>query len=362
MFWYFQPFGIHILSVLIQRLLLRLLVIIAPVGTLVVLANYFVDPAHLFSSATYLQGIGEILSKGHNVDNVGNYNERLLQELMVTRLHKTPDVVVLGSSRIMEVGSDFFPGKTVLNCGVSHANINDLIALTGLLDSLHRLPATMVINVDPSLVNRNKNIEWKSLYDYYDFYFTAAKLKKPAGKKNDPSMFFDKIYTLVSLNYFRESLNFLIHGRSGRYNDVLQNRPTSEGRFFDGTICYPSSYTRPDTVKLAIDSRNTAIRQKAFDTDPENIRLLNDLIMFLQSKQINIEWVMLPYHPVYFETTNKLQQNFFQASESFFINFARQRNIPVKGSFDARVNHISQSEFYDLYHCSKEAIKKIIVN
>ncbi|MEJ0081062.1 MAG: hypothetical protein WDM78_08985 [Puia sp.] len=74
------------------------------------MTNYLVDPANIFTSKQYVAGIASILSLGHNVDNISNYNERLLQEQRVLKLTKTPDIMVLGSSRVMEIGSDFFPG------------------------------------------------------------------------------------------------------------------------------------------------------------------------------------------------------------------------------------------------------------
>src|ERR1700761_9668227 len=138
----------------------KLAAIILSAGLLLVLLNYTIDPANIYSSKKYIGGIAGILSAGHNVDNVSNYDERLLQEQMVTRLHHTPDIIVLGSSRIMEVGTDFFPGRTVLNCAVSHADINDLIAMAGLLDSTGHLPKTIVMNVDPMLIGQGKASEW----------------------------------------------------------------------------------------------------------------------------------------------------------------------------------------------------------
>ena len=63
-----------------KRLLFNLFLIIVPIGLLVVMVNYFVDPANIFSGTAYVSGISDILVKGHNVDNVSNYDERALQE------------------------------------------------------------------------------------------------------------------------------------------------------------------------------------------------------------------------------------------------------------------------------------------
>jgi hypothetical protein len=347
---------------LIKTFILKLLLIILPIAFLVSASNYFIDPANIFSSKEYTGGIAAILSEGHNVDNISNYNERLLEEQIIIRLKQTPDIVVLGSSRIMEVGSDFFPEKKVLNCGVSHANINDLVALTGLLDSLGRLPHEMLINVDVGLISKKSTVEWQSLSVYHDYFLR----KIPAGdnlfNESEGSNEFKKLYSLISFDYFKESLSFITSGSTKKYYDISQQKPVLHGRFSDGTICYSAKYLYPDTVKVAHDAAITAFKEGLSGPDTIKITLLNSLIDFLQAKKIKIEFVMLPYHFAYYDVVNVNQQNLFHNYESLFCNIAKQKNIHITGSFDARKFGLNQSHFYDMYHCSKQAIQKIITN
>ena len=75
-------------------------------GMLAVAAtNYCVDPAQLFSGGNYEQGVADILLSGNNVANVSNYDERLLQKAYVNNLKRRNDVIVLGSSRSMQIKS-----------------------------------------------------------------------------------------------------------------------------------------------------------------------------------------------------------------------------------------------------------------
>src|SRR5580658_2331492 len=152
-----------------RSLILKLLIIVVPVSLLIIGINYKVDPANIFTDKQYIAGIADILTKGHNVDNLSNYDQRLLQEQMIKRLQRAPDVVVLGSSRVMEIGSSFFPGKVVLNCGVSNAEINDLYGIVGALDSLDRMPHEMVIGIDHLMLCRGKTSSWQSLYPYHQY-------------------------------------------------------------------------------------------------------------------------------------------------------------------------------------------------
>jgi len=339
-----------------RTLYVKLLIIILPTVSMVAITNYTVDPANIFSSSEYLGGIAVILSKGHNVDNLSNYDERLLQEQMVKRLPNSPDIIVLGSSRIMEIGSDFFPGKKVLNCGVSHGGIRDLAAITGLLDSLARLPPEVVIGLDPYMIGKGGTSEWESLSAYYDYFLkkTLSESKEDHGLSNS----YRKLSSFFSFDYFKSSLEFLIKRHSKHYWDIGTGIPLS-GRFSDGTIAYPESYRNPDTLKVALDARITGLKNGLPEPDSVSIGLLNELLNFLQQRRIAVKFVMTPYQPDFYAAINERQPMLFHRYEAFVRELGVKRNIPVIGGFDPINLNISNAQFYDMYHCSKDALKKI---
>jgi hypothetical protein len=338
-----------------KRLLCRLVVIIVPVGLLVVLVNFFVDPANIFSGAAYVTGISNILVKGHNVDNVSNYDERALQEQLIKKLPYRPDVVVLGSSRVMELGSDFFQDKRVLNCGVSHGNIHDLIAITGLLDSMNKLPDEMVVNVDPHLICLGGTMEWQTLLPYYKYLMSKWHFRADAGQQ---SLLLDKFSSLISFEYFEKSLTFLSQHKSKQFRDVGTGKPAIYGRYSDGTICYPASYANPDTIKVAGDARVVGGRE-IVNLDPYKAELFSRLVDYLMSRRVKVVLVMLPYHHEYYETMNRRFGNVFYSYDTLYRQFARAKDIPIRGGFDAVGLGIPLDEFYDSWHCSRMAIKKV---
>jgi hypothetical protein len=338
-----------------RKLVVRLILIIVPIAVLVVSINFFTDPANVFSDRAYVAGICDILVKGHNVDNVSNYNERALQEQMISKLPYRPDVVVLGSSRVMEIGSDFFPGERVLNCGVSHGNIYDVIAIVGLLDSLRKLPAKIVINVDPHLICQGGTMEWQTLLPYYNYLL--AKWRLPGGM-TQRSLFMEKMTTLFSFEYFEKSITFLAQRKSKHFRDVGTERPAVYGRFSDGTICYPASYANPDTTKVASDALVVGGRE-VVSLDAEKFKLLSTLVESLRRQRVTVALVMLPYHREYYRAMNQRFGNVFGAYDTLYRQFARANDISVRGGFDAVGLGVPDDEFYDAWHCSKEAIKKV---
>jgi len=322
--------------------------------------NYFVDPAHIFFSKNYVSELAGILSRGHNADNVTNYDERLLQEQMVMHLARTPDIVALGSSRIMQVGSQYFPGKTVLNCGVSHANIKDVIAIIGLLDSLHRLPREIILNTDVGLIGSEQTDEWKSLEPYYDHFMQAA------GLPVSPRHFWQaggtkQLKSIFSLEYLHAAMAFALKKKSAKYIDVDNRRPVLGGRFFDGSIAYDDAYMNGSEKQRAQFELETGRKDGVPAPDKQQQQLLLQVLDFLAKKNINVHFYLMPYHPALYTAVNQYHNDQFKQYENYFRQTAQKRNLPIRGSFDPAVYGIGDTMFYDMYHCSAQAIEKIIL-
>ena len=77
-----------------------------------------------------------------------------------------PKVLVIGSSRIMQISNDNF-NKQILNLGVSGASVEDHIAITLMALEKFNLD-TILLGADPWLFNDFANQErWKSIAEEY---------------------------------------------------------------------------------------------------------------------------------------------------------------------------------------------------
>lgn len=345
---------------MIKRFLLNIFLILFPVTLIVTLINYTIDPANIFSTNLYIENIAAILSKGHNVDNVSNYDERLLQEQMIHRLNYTPDVVVLGSSRIMQVGADFFPQKRVLNCGVSHANIKDIYAIVGLLDSMKKMPAEILLNVDPGLICKFSSNEWESLDIYYKHFISTQFNDKSSNYSGSQYILRKRISSLFSIQYFQSAVLFLSKKRSKKYTDVGDRLPVSSGRLADGTIAYSYEYMHPDTAVIANNAARRGKESGAGEIDTAQRQLFEKLLDYLKSKNIKVTLCMMPFHPEYYKATNEYHQQQFINYTLYYKDLAFRKRVPIKGNFDGSAYSISESAFYDDSHSSKESLKKIL--
>lgn len=348
-----------------KKLLLKLSFIFIPLAIIIVAINYTVDPANIFSGDAYVDKIATILASGNNADNISNYNERLLQKhFLQKQKEKIPDIIIMGSSRTMEISSNIYADKKLLNIGVSHANINDLIALAGLLEELKIKSKEVVINVDPFLICKGDKgaDEWITLKEYHQ-KFSLANCKNvincEAIEEEDNQL--KKYYTLVTFDYFKNSLEFLYKGNTKSVENVGKNIPKKYGRYVDGSVAYSNSYQHPDTMIVANVAKGMG-KLVVPEIDTNKLNYLKCLFNYFKTNGTTITLTMLPFHTNYYDEANVKQKNIFNTYETFYNSLAQQNNIKIIGSFNAKKEGLNNVDFYDTYHCNGNAIKRIFEN
>ncbi len=150
-----------------KSLLFFILIVVTVAST-----NYIGDAAHIFTQ-NYEKQISDILLSGNNVTNIGNYDERALQRLLVKN-SRIADTVVLGSSRMMLYGEQIFGKLNIQNSAVSGATLEDLIGIYQIYKSENKLPKNIIIGVDPWIFNAHNGQErWITLKKEYCFFFKS---------------------------------------------------------------------------------------------------------------------------------------------------------------------------------------------
>src|SRR5437762_2695186 len=127
----------------------RALLRVVPLGLAVMAVNYAVDPAHVFGTGAYEHRVAGLLLDGRDVGGLSNFDDRRLQQLMAAGLSGRREVVALGSSRVMQIRAELFPGARFYNAAVSGATLEDDVALYGLMTASGRAPARIVLGLDP---------------------------------------------------------------------------------------------------------------------------------------------------------------------------------------------------------------------
>ena len=344
----------------------KFLLYFLPIAILIITINYFVDPSNLFNK-NYEKGIASYLVKGFNVTNVVNYDERLLQKYFIEKMKQSPSEIVLGSSQIMIIGSNYSTDSSLINNGVSGASIEDYLAIYQLYEINGFKIKKVIIGLSPWLLNDNHGqSRWKSLADEY-YSFITQKLNLRAKKDFKTTFYnFSKSKQLLSSSYFKISLEYLFKGINKEYNPTRNIINTGFTRLTDGSIFYDKIYRSASFEEIEYKAKITTTTNPVYSLGnftnlSENYKLIfTAFIEYLQKENIEVEFFIPPYHPIVYEYFKKNEYyHIVFKTEQYFRNFALNHKIQVFGTYDPSVYKLDDSYFYDGLHCNQKAINKI---
>ncbi len=352
-----------------KRIFIFLLYFI-PIPLFIITINYFADPANIFSK-DYEKGIVEYLVKGNNVTNVVNYKERLLQKYFIEKIEKCPDVMVLGSSRIMQIRSEVINSGRLINNGVSISTLEDCLATYYMYEKRGCSVKKVIIGLEPYMLNEGHGqSEWRYLEDEFNDFFNNLKISTIRKKASRKTFLFylSKYNVLLSSSYFKASFNYLIQGKYNHYIPTTNRINDGFTRLSDGSIYYDRIYrtASPDEVEYRANSYITDEPAfpflKNFTTLSERYKeLFSAFILYLQKQNIEVEFILSPFHPIFYNhfTQDKYYHIVFEC-ENYYRAFASANNIRVFGSYDPHKLGFDNSHFLDGFHCKDEAIIKIL--
>ena len=360
-----------------KKILLKISLFL-PILFSVVFMNYFVDPANLFRGTPYEQSIAKLLLQGQNVANISNYDERLLQKFYIQGLTQKKDIIVLGSSRSMQISTDMFPGKTLFNNSVSGASVEDFISIYEMYSQKNLQPSIVIIGLDPWLLNRNNGqTRWKSLISEYQ-----AGIKR-LGFPLEMADYFrlnniipDKYFELISLSYFQESvrygvkffLDINVQGEQAQFYSTNETSADVPIKLSDGSYSYAKSFSSLSTSevrKLAISYvGDTVYSLESFNELDNNLALkLESFIGFLQNNGVDVILFLPPYHPATYELLiSSDKYKIIVEAQQYFSSLAKSRHIVILGSYNPYDVICDESEFYDGMHTKKSCIEKIFAD
>lgn len=298
--------------------------------------------------------VAKIVAEG-NIVYAPNVNEREFIKSRIQFEKINPNVIVLGSSRTMQIGEHIYNDK-VLNLSVSGGSIEDHIAIAYMATKRFNLK-TLIISADPWLFNsKSGQTRYKLLNDEYsaalsDFNFaTDKKTYSTTGillKKNRHTsleLLFYKIYDSVN------SDNILA------FNDLPEIRDKIRP---DGSRVYNSEYTNKneehirDGFKSILDY---AMSNYQYSKDSE---VMFGKFLDMYSKKYEFVLVLSPYHPYLYEEM-RLQKPIFLQIEKNFRDFAKLHNVKIIGSYNPKIVGCTSVDFYDGMHPKDTCMKKVL--
>lgn len=340
-----------------------------PLALLVVYTNVKFDPANLFQNGRYEEGIAQLLQTGKYVTGISNYNERLLQQKLITSMSSCPQTIVLGASRIMEIRNDSAAPGTFFNNGVSMCVLEDIGSLFELYAKKNCLPQKLYIGLDPWMLNQNNpENRWKFTYDKY--YYSFLERIGMSQVNNFFKITIDpRFLELFSLSYFQESFRKARNGGIERkaYSPTSQKVNETLTKLTDGSVTYHLSYRNKSAEELTeyVKAYSETVISSAFtnytEISAEKKEVLYKFISYLKKKNIEVEIILCPFHPYTYQyLLSKKKYAMLDDAEVAFRSIAKELNVPVHGSYNPVNCKLNESYFYDEMHGNEAAMQKIM--
>jgi hypothetical protein len=327
--------------------------------------NFAIDSAGIFSKNDELQKVANALINGKMIAGLGNYDERQLQKRIIENSEKKFDIIFLGSSRGMQLRHGFISfgdgSQNFFNHGLSGCSLEDYLAIIGLYESKGYLPTKIIIGVDPWIFNKNSaQLRWKSIGKYYknvlgEIYGTNIEVDLSDNAK---------YFQLINFDYTKANLNAIIL-KNNKDKIYITNTVNIDDSIKepDGSIHYPFEERHQKDIK-------TRVRAKMYANAPvyslenfnklSNKEIFEDFIAYLRNKNIEVMFLLFPYHPItYTLLVKNPKYKIIIDVETYLRNIASTRRIKISGSYNPENYHLSSMDFIDGMHCKDIVMEKL---
>lgn len=322
--------------------------------TTLISVNYFGDSAKLFSEG-YEKRIVSILLSKKNATNILNFDRRLVARELTKGINLSPDILVIGSSRVMLINNSYFDDKYLINNAVTGASLQDLIAIYQMHKLNNILPTNIIIGLDPWIFNINNNQNrWITLRnEYYSFHSIES-----SNESND----WFKLKELISPSYFQASYKNIFNSSEPISTYEAFNEKNTI--LSDGSLTYGKEYR--ESSQEIIDNRAQYFAQDGLYSlekfDAISVKLFDEFQNFcneILNNNIKLSIYLIPYHPVVYQ---KIEEDYEIVAEveNKILELAEKLNIKYKGSYNPKTVGINSSHFYDAMHLNETGIQIII--
>ncbi len=356
--------------------LLRKAMAFVPIPLLMAAANVAVDPAHLFRGAAYEAGIARLLQRGIPVANASDYDDRVLQRLYIEGLREAPEVIVLGSSRCLQIRSSVFPGRRLFNHGLAGASLEDDIALYGMYRRRGLRPGSVVLGVDPWLFNkRNFQDRWQSLAREYQQMARELQVSARPAPRLGVLWTMEKYGQLVSPNYLQASIRLWVQQRLYRaqarasridYYPAQRLDGDEAVKLADGSVIEARRKRELSVEAVRRDAIAYATQEPAYSLgsfqrlDPGLQALFEGLLDVMRRDGVEVILFLPPYHPVTYELLmQQPRYHIITTAEAYVRQVATSRGLMVIGGYDPRPQGLEEAQFLDGMHPKAAAIERL---
>ena len=322
---------------------------------------------HILKHITNEALIAQELENGKNVELFGNIREELLHKNLIDHQCVIPDIVILGSSRSLQIGEASFPNKRVLNHSISGAKLEDYLGLFFCYEKRGVYPKEIILLLDPQLIIPFNNDNWLSIKE--NTYAMLNQLK--ISPKIIPSPLIPGfVSNIFSLKYFQKTFAKLFIDTNKELYRTTNNKVSDYELILSNGEHLWSKSTRSISVRNAKQKAIQDFYNKKCniirDAPPNNNLkyTLDRFIQHLKNKNINITLYFVPFHPFIYQKLIERQRSQNLTSiidlEKNYSDLARKHDLKIIGSYDPAVVGLDENDFLDGEHIRAEAHERIL--
>lgn len=336
---------------------------ILPLLFMVGAVNWYVD-SYAYLRITYDEIGTKMIEETKNVVGLeeSGFDDRSLLLAALKQQKEAKEIIVIGSSRVLNFDHTMFGTDSFYNAGLSESTIYDMCAVTGILVQDGKLPETMIIGVDSFLFNTaHNNDRWMALESYVNYMETILDEKEnenmPVPGKNTGKSF----EKWLSLDYFRYNITCIPERKrfSVSYTDDWKTEQYI--KHYDGSIGYQRELrdgNAEDVIELTKQAMEEHVVYRMTDykeIDEESMRMLSALIDYLQDQGVEVILYLPPYSPMMYD--------YIEAEEDFritleieekMLQLASLKQISLYGSYSPEKSGLEMTDLYDVYHVKTE--------
>ena len=315
---------------------------------------FFIFFGFVFSKAFNDYGTDEksasLLANRPSIYFSGIRNEAIFMENLINAQLVSPDIVVIGSSRIMQIRSP--DERRLLNLGVSGSALRDNIGMIYLVENKFD-PSTVIIEVAPWLYSSQMTDgRYKVLENAY--YSSIGKRHVEVT----PVSFMSSFKKTIQAFYDQTTYSYQI--------PKADNPEIKAKKRNDGSHVYDTSFASLSQKEIE-DGFSKLLKYKVVDNYGDNSEYIarenakNEFINYIKQQQNKRKVVLIlpPYHPKLYEEMKKKLPYIIEI-EKDITKIANENKIQIIGSYNPGTVNCGLDDFYDGMHPKASCMNKII--
>lgn len=267
-----------------------------------------------------------------------------------------PNVIVVGSSRVMQIGEDTLHDN-VLNLAVSGASVEDLVAIADLATRKFR-PSVLLVGADPWLFNSESGEDhWKALQpEYHDALLSIqtgeglTEYHAPASSSSE-----DETGLVQSVaNRIYLAVNRVSYGAD-------DDTPGLESKIRrDGSRVYDTVYSSQSQrqIEMGLDDK-MRFSMSSYKFSPKLYNEFEAFLVHYRQLKIRVVLVLSPYYPELFQRFAS-EDRVYLESETQFRVLAERAGVEIIGSYDPGKVGCHSNDFYDGMHPKGTCMERVL--